>query len=60
MKLEDLKPALEAGMTIHLEQIAVIANNPEPPTFENTIVAFIHSSPITSAHADVLQHLRCH
>jgi peptidyl-dipeptidase Dcp len=39
MKLEDLKPALRAGMAQNLEEIEVIANNPEPPTFENTIVA---------------------
>lgn len=39
MNLEDLKPALEAGMAMHLEEIEAIANNPEPPTFENTIVA---------------------
>jgi len=39
MDLAALKPALEAGMTMHLDQIEVIANDPEPPTFENTIVA---------------------
>ena len=39
MELSILKPALEAGMTTHLDQIDAIANNPEPPTFENTIVA---------------------
>ncbi|MEE9577790.1 MAG: M3 family metallopeptidase, partial [Gemmatimonadota bacterium] len=33
------KPALEAGMARALEAIDVIANNPEPPTFENTILA---------------------
>ncbi len=38
-KLSDLKPALEAGMAEHLAEIDVIANNPEAPTFENTIVA---------------------
>ena len=39
MDLAALKPALEAGMTLQLEEIDAIANNPEPPTFENTIVA---------------------
>ncbi|MCW8090989.1 M3 family metallopeptidase [Alteromonas sp. ASW11-130] len=39
MKLEDLKPALEKGMDLQRKEIAEIANNPEPPTFENTIVA---------------------
>jgi peptidyl-dipeptidase Dcp len=39
MNLEDLKPALEAGMAMHLEEIDAIANNPEPATFDNTIAA---------------------
>jgi len=37
MRLEDLKPALEAGMTENLAEYARIAANPEPPTFANTI-----------------------
>ncbi len=41
--LEDLKPALEAGMAESLEEIETIANNPDPPTFENTIVAMERS-----------------
>ncbi len=43
MKLEDLKPALEKGMDLQRKEIAEIANNPEPPTFENTIVAMERS-----------------
>ncbi len=39
MDLAALKPALEIGMERSLEAIDAIANNPEPPTFENTIVA---------------------
>ena len=39
MDLEALRPALEVGMAQQLEEIDAIANNPEPPTFENTIVA---------------------
>lgn len=39
MRLEDLKPALEKGMELRLAEIETIANNPEPPTFENTILA---------------------
>jgi peptidyl-dipeptidase Dcp len=35
----DYLPALEAGMKAHLAQIQKIANNPAPPTFENTLVA---------------------
>jgi peptidyl-dipeptidase Dcp len=38
MKVEDVKPAMIKGMELHLEEIEAIANNPEPATFENTIV----------------------
>ncbi|MBQ4820285.1 M3 family metallopeptidase [Aquimarina sp. MMG016] len=38
MKVEDIKPALEKGMELNLKEIDKIANNPEFPTFENTIV----------------------
>ncbi len=37
MKVEDVKPAMLKGMEMNLEEIEAIANNPEPPTFENTI-----------------------
>ncbi len=43
MNLADLKPALEKGMEINLKEIDKIANNPEAPTFENTIVAMERS-----------------
>ena len=39
MDLADLKPALERGMELELAEIDAIAANPEPPTFQNTIVA---------------------
>jgi peptidyl-dipeptidase Dcp len=35
----DYQPAIEEGMKQHLAEIEKIANNPEPPTFENTYVA---------------------
>src|SRR6185437_14917262 len=40
IKDSDYKPAIEAGMAEQLQEMQAIANNPEPPTFENTIVAF--------------------
>ncbi len=43
MDLSDLKPALEAGMARALAEIDAIAENPDPPTFENTIVAMERS-----------------
>lgn len=39
MALEHLEPALRTGMAAHLAEIDAIADNPEPPTFENTILA---------------------
>ncbi len=39
IKDEDYQPAIEAGMAEQLKEMQAIANNPEPPTFENTIVA---------------------
>ena len=39
VKVEHFKPALEAGMTETLREIDVIANDPAPPTFENTLAA---------------------
>jgi peptidyl-dipeptidase Dcp len=38
-KLSDLKAGLEAGMAANLAEVEAIANNPEAPTFANTIVA---------------------
>jgi peptidyl-dipeptidase Dcp len=35
----DYQPALQAGMAQQLQEIRAIADNPEPPTFENTLVA---------------------
>jgi peptidyl-dipeptidase Dcp len=39
IKNEHFAPAYVQGMADQLKEIAPIANNPEPPTFENTIVA---------------------
>ena len=39
MDLAALAPALELGMELHLAELDAIANHPDPPTFENTIVA---------------------
>jgi peptidyl-dipeptidase Dcp len=39
IKDADYQPAIEAGMARELTEIEAIANNPAPPTFENTIVA---------------------
>ena len=38
MNIQDIKPALEKGMDLNLEEIDAITNNADLPTFENTIV----------------------
>jgi len=43
MDLAALKPALETGMAMSLAEIDAIADNPEPPSFENTILAMERS-----------------
>jgi peptidyl-dipeptidase Dcp len=59
----DYQPAIEEGMRQQLEEVEKIANNPEPPTFDNTYVALQKSgvllnrvmavfNAITSANTD--------
>ncbi len=43
IKDENYEPAFEAGMADHLKEVEAIANNPEPATFDNTIVALERS-----------------
>ena len=40
---EDFRPAFDKGMADHLAEIQAIVNNPEKPTFDNTIVAMERS-----------------
>ncbi|MHB1020827.1 MAG: peptidyl-dipeptidase Dcp [Acidobacteriaceae bacterium] len=39
IKDSDYQPAIEAGMAQQLKEVEAIANNPAPPTFDNTFVA---------------------
>ena len=39
IKDNDYQPAIDAGMAEQLKEVEAIANNPAPPTFENTLVA---------------------
>jgi len=39
IKDTDYQPAIEAGMAQQLQEMKAIADNPAPPTFENTLVA---------------------
>ena len=41
---DDYIPAVELGISRQLEAIDAIVNNPEAPTFENTVLALDNSS----------------
>ncbi len=43
MRIADLEPALDGGMARQLEEIDAIAANPDPPSFDNTIVSLERS-----------------
>jgi peptidyl-dipeptidase Dcp len=50
---EHYGPAFEQGMAEHLAEIAAIAGDPEPPTFENTIEAMERSGQLLDRVATV-------
>lgn len=63
IKVSDYLPAVERGIEIGLKEVEDIVNNPDEPTFDNTIVALERSGtdldrvlntffPLLSAHAD--------
>jgi peptidyl-dipeptidase Dcp len=43
IKDSDFQPAIEQGIAIQLAEMDAIANNPEAPTFENTMIAYERS-----------------
>jgi len=43
IKDSDYKPAIDAGMAQQIVEVEAIANNPAPPTFDNTLVALERS-----------------
>ncbi len=51
IKDSDYQPAIEAGMAEQLKEIQAIANNPAPPTFDNTIVALEKSGQLLQRSA---------
>jgi peptidyl-dipeptidase Dcp len=53
----DYQPAIEEGMKRQIAEIEAIANNPEPPTFENTIVAMEKSGDLLTRVAKVFFNL---
>ena len=46
IKDTDFAPAYAQGMADHLKEVTAIADNPAPPTFENTVVALERSGQI--------------
>jgi peptidyl-dipeptidase Dcp len=40
IKDSDYQPAIDAGMREQIRQVEAIADNPAPPTFENTVAAY--------------------
>ncbi|MEY9931913.1 peptidyl-dipeptidase Dcp [Catenulispora sp. GP43] len=50
---EHYMPAFDAGFSEHLAEIAAIAQNPEPATFENTIVAMERAGALLGRVASV-------
>ncbi len=57
IKIEHYRPAFEQGMKEELEEIATIANNPDAPTFENTIVAMEKSGELLGRTSSVFYNL---
>ncbi len=53
LKDADYQPAIEEGMKQHLAEIRTIADNPEAPTFENTIEAMERSGELLTRSANV-------
>jgi peptidyl-dipeptidase Dcp len=53
IKDTDYQPALEAGMAAQIQEVEVIANNPAPPTFANTLVALEKSGQLYTRVSEV-------
>src|SRR6185437_7266140 len=53
IKDSDYQPALEAGMAQQIKEADAIADNPAPPTFENTLVALEKSGRLLDRVASV-------
>lgn len=54
---EDIEEAINEGMCLENEEIRAIADNPEQPTFENTIVALTRTGAILERATTVMYNL---
>jgi peptidyl-dipeptidase Dcp len=57
IKDSDFQPGLEEGMKEQRAEVAAIAANPAPPTFDNTIVALERSGQMLDRVSDVFSDL---
>jgi peptidyl-dipeptidase Dcp len=57
IKDADLQPAIEQGIAVTRAEIAAIADNPAPPTFDNTLVALERSGQMLDRANAVLNQL---
>lgn len=57
IEIEHYRPAFKEGMKRELEEMEAIATNPEPPTFENTIVAMEKSGKLLRRTSSVFYNL---
>ena len=57
IKTEHYEPAILKGMEMHYEEIEAIINNPEQPTFHNTIVALERSGATLDRAATIFGNL---
>lgn len=57
IKNEHFKPAIEKAIELHKKEIDEITNNPEEPTFENTIVALEYSGRLLQETSTIFYNL---
>ncbi|WP_264535136.1 M3 family metallopeptidase [Flavobacterium sp. N1736] len=57
IKIEDYFPAFQEGITLAKAEIDAIVNNPETPTFENTVVAMDYAGDILDRLSSVFFNL---
>lgn len=57
IKVEHYLPAYEEGMRQQIEQINTITSNPQPATFENTVLAMDNSGELLTRVRDVFDNL---
>jgi len=60
IKNEHFLPAYKEGIRKHIEEIDAIVNNPEPATFENTLVALDNSGMLLYTVREILGNLNSH